>query len=263
MAKRNVQRERERRRAVAYQERILAKQAKAKRNQIIGGIVAVAVAAGAIAGLVVWSNQPAPNPPASNIDEDFTEPTDQFSPEPTEEPPIEGSAPDPALAENRTWTGIIDTNLGAIEIELDGAAAPQAVANFIYLSQLGFYDGIACHRLTTQGIYVLQCGSKTGDGTDGPGYSFGPLENVPADGVYKRGVLAMARAQAEDSMGSQFFIVYQDSPLPAPGYTVFGSVGVGLEIIDNVAEKGVEPPDDQTGDGRPAEAISINGIGVQ
>ena len=270
MAKRNVQRERERRRALAYQERIRAKQAKAKRNQIVGAIVAVAVAGAAIAGLVVWSNQPARSPD-TGFEEPYDAPTEEIYPEQTDQVPTEegdqtqsfDSAPDPSLAENRTWEGLIDTNLGAIAIELDGAAAPQAVANFLFLSQVGYFDNTQCHRLTTQGIYVLQCGSKTGDGTDDPGYSFGPLENVPPDGVYQRGVIAMARAQAEDSMGSQFFIVYQDSQLPAPGYTVFGSVTVGMEVIDQVAQKGVEPPGDQTGDGAPAEAITIQGIGVQ
>jgi len=269
VAKRNVQRERERRRALAYQERIRAKQAKAKRNQIIGAIVAVAVAGAAIAGLVVWSNQPAQTPDTGTADEPVNTPTEEIYPEPTD-PVTPGendsqydSAPDPAMAENRTWEGLIDTNLGAIAIELDGAAAPQAVANFVFLSKVGYFDNTQCHRLTTKGIFVLQCGSKTGDGTDDPGYSFGPLENVPPDGVYRRGVIAMARAQAEDSMGSQFFIVYQDSELPPPGYTVFGSVTVGMEIIDQVADKGVAPPGDQNGDGAPAEAITIQGIGVQ
>ena len=64
----------------------------------------------------------------------------------------------------------------------------------ISLVQSGFYDGVTCHRLTNGGFYVLQCGDPTGDGTGGPGYSYGPIENAPADDVYPAGTIAMARA---------------------------------------------------------------------
>ena len=59
------------------------------------------------------------------------------------------SAPPASLAEGRTWTSVLTTSVGAITLELDGAVAPQAVGNFVSLSQSGFYDGTSCHRLTT------------------------------------------------------------------------------------------------------------------
>ena len=173
------------------------------------------------------------------------------------------TAPDPALALSKVWTLDIDTNQGPITVELDGVNAPQAVASFVALAQDGFFAGTDCHRLTTSGIYVLQCGDPTGTGTEGPAYRFGPVENDPADDLYPAGTLAMARVGNDPaSMGSQFFIVYEDSVIPsdtAGGYTVFGEVTQGLAIVEDVAQAGTI-----TGgtDGRPAQSVIINEVSV-
>lgn len=152
------------------------------------------------------------------------------------------AVPDPALAEARAWTGTIATNRGEVEIELDGAAAPQAVANFVSLAHDGFFDDTKCHRLVTSGIYILQCGDPEGTGRGGPGYRWGPIENAPADDVYPAGTLAMARVGHDGfSMGSQFFLVYEDSPIPsdsAGGYTVFGRITSGLDVVQAIADEG-------------------------
>lgn len=152
--------------------------------------------------------------------------------------------PSPELAEGRVWTGSMQVGNATLELELDGVNAPQAVANFISLSQSGFYEGVTCHRLVTDGIYVLQCGDPSGDGSGGPGYNFGPIENAPADDSYLTGSLAMARVGGDgSSMGSQFFIVYQDSRIPsddAGGYTVFGKITDGLEGLNPIIEAGVQ-----------------------
>ncbi|MDR1293825.1 MAG: peptidylprolyl isomerase [Bifidobacteriaceae bacterium] len=175
-----------------------------------------------------------------------------------------GTAPDPALAEDRVWAGTIDTNQGSISVELDGAAAPQAVANFVTLADDGFFDSTSCHRLTTAGIFVLQCGNPLGlEGDGGPGYSFGPVENAPVDGLYPAGTLAMARVGGDgNSMGSQFFIVYEDSTIPADaagGYTVFGHVSEGLDVVTAIAEAGAEGGDD----GPPATPVTIERVQLQ
>jgi peptidyl-prolyl cis-trans isomerase B (cyclophilin B) len=175
-----------------------------------------------------------------------------------------GSVPDPSLAEDRAWTGAIETNQGSIGVELDGLAAPQAVANFISLAGEGFFDSTDCHRLTTSGIYVLQCGNPLGlEGDGDPGYSFGPVENAPADDVYPAGTIAMARVGGDgNSMGSQFFIVYEDSTIPsdaAGGYTVFGRVTEGLDVVTAIAEAGVA---DGT-DGPPATPVTIERVQLQ
>jgi peptidyl-prolyl cis-trans isomerase B (cyclophilin B) len=148
-----------------------------------------------------------------------------------------------------------------LEISLDGAAAPQAVANFLSLTGKSFYTDVSCHRLTTAGIFVLQCGDPNGDGTGGPGYSWGPVENAPADDLYKEGFLAMARRGGDgSSMGSQFFIVYKDSPIPsdeAGGYTVFGKITKGLSGLDKMINAGTE---DGSADGKPAIETKLGSI---
>ncbi|MFP3712339.1 peptidylprolyl isomerase [Puerhibacterium sp. TATVAM-FAB25] len=178
------------------------------------------------------------------------------------------SLPDAATAEGRTWTATVDLCAGdeqtRMTLELDGARAPQAVASFVALARQGYFDGTSCHRLTTSGIYVLQCGDPTGTGTGGPGYSFGPIENAPADDVYPAGTLAMARVGGDgSSMGSQFFLVYQDSTIPsdaAGGYTVFGRITSGLDVVQAVADAGAAGG---LSDGPPAAPVTIEGVETQ
>lgn len=181
-------------------------------------------------------------------------------PTPTVKPPATpqsfSSPPEASLAQGRTWTFTITTTCGDIVAELDGAKAPKAVANTLFLSGKKFWDGSACHRMTVEGLKMLQCGDPTGTGTGGPGYGFGPPENAPADNVYKRGVLAMARtSDLAKGQGSQFFLVFGDSPLDGD-YTVFGRVTKGLDVLDKVAAGGVTAPD-ATGTTAPVRKISI------
>lgn len=172
--------------------------------------------------------------------------------------------PSPSLAEARAWTASLTTSAGAIDITLDGAAAPQAVASFVYLARFGYFDNSSCHRLTTSGIFVLQCGDPTGTGSGGPNYRFGPIENAPAGNVYPAGTVAMARAGKDaKSQGSQFFIVYKDSTIPADsagGYTVFGHVKTGLDVVTTVAASGVSGGKT---DGPPTTPVTIQGVAVK
>lgn len=161
-----------------------------------------------------------------------------------------GPIPDLALAEGRTWTGTMQIGQANLEIELDGALAPQAVASFLDLTNKNFFNGITCHRLNTE-ITILQCGQSDTTEDGGPGYRFGPIENAPGDNLYLKGSLAMARVSssavgaemAAASMGSQFFIVYEDSTIQADeagGYTVFGKITAGLEDLQSVFDAGVD-----------------------
>ncbi|WP_394255147.1 peptidylprolyl isomerase [Pseudoclavibacter helvolus] len=179
-----------------------------------------------------------------------------------------GAVPDPALAESRAWTGELTFNDDiTLDIELDGAAAPQAVANMVSLSGENYFTDTACHRLTTEGLFVLQCGDPTGTGTGGPGYSWGPIENAPEDGVYPAGTIAMARQGGNaESMGSQFFIVYEDTTLPgdaAGGYTVMGKVTSGLDkLISGIVDEGVDPASG-AGDGAPLAPAVITSLSLK
>lgn len=252
----------EKRRRAKLEAKIASRQEQRRRRQRQAGWGLLVVAVAVVAGGIVWYGSShwwgADGESASPLTPGF---------EPTLEP-AEGwgaspQPPDPSYAEGRTWEAVVSTNQGDITLELDGAAAPQAVASFVALAQDGFFDRTDCHRLTTAGIYVLQCGDPLGSGTGGPSYRFGPIENAPADDVYPAGTLAMARVGGNgSSMGSQFFIVYDDSTIPsdnAGGYTVFGKVTGGLDIVEAVAAGGTITG---TADGRPALSVIISEVTV-
>ncbi|MCA1781033.1 MAG: peptidylprolyl isomerase [Dermatophilaceae bacterium] len=161
----------------------------------------------------------------------------------------------------KVFEAVITTNCGDVTVELDGTRAPQAVASFVDLADRGYYADSPCHRLLASGNVVLQCGDPTGTGTGGPGYGYG-VEDVPEDGLYPRGTLAMARtADLEEGTGSQFFVVQSDSVWPPEGggYTIFGNVTSGMDIIDQVVAAGVA---DGGVDGPPALPLSILRIAV-
>ncbi len=213
----------------------------------IGAIVAAATLVGG-GDDATGSGAAATESPAAAPGECTSPPALPEAPSPYSEPP------DPSKAEGATWTATVATNCGDIVLELDGEKAPQTVASFLTLAEDGYWDDSPCHRLTTQNIFVLQCGDPTGTGSGNPGYGYG-VENAPPDGQYPAGTLAMARTQDPNSNGGQFFIVYDDTQLPDPvGYTIFGKVTEGLDIVSRIAEEGVEGGG---GDGAPAQPISI------
>ena len=150
------------------------------------------------------------------------------------------------------------TSLGDLKISLDAADAPCTVNSFVSLATQGYFDDSPCHRLTTldeSGIAVLQCGDPSGTGSGGPGYTY--ADETKGDESYGPGVLAMAN-RGPDTNGSQFFIVYDDSPLP-PNYTVFGTVDeASLQTIKDLAAKGTVPSDN--GMTAPAEKVTISSI---
>lgn len=178
----------------------------------------------------------------------------------------QGPVPPKTLAAGRTWTGTLVLNKVSLGISLDGAAAPQAVSAFISLTQSGFYVGKTCHRLVNSGAYLIQCGSPTGNGTGNAGFSFGPIENAPANGMYPAGTIAMARSADPYSQGSQFFITYQDTKLDTStgGYTVFGHVTSGLPaLITAIVSGGVAAGGSSPNDGPPAIPTTITSVTVK
>ncbi|MHB1234511.1 MAG: peptidylprolyl isomerase [Microbacteriaceae bacterium] len=178
----------------------------------------------------------------------------------------QGPVPPKTLAAGRSWTGTLTLNTVSLGITLDGAAAPQATSAFIFLAQSGFYTGKTCHRLVNSGAYLIQCGSPTGNGTGNAGFSFGPIENAPANGIYPAGTIAMARLADPYSQGSQFFITYQDTKLDTStgGYTVFGRVTAGLPaLISAIVSHGVAAGGSSANDGPPAVPTTITGLTVK
>ncbi|MEW2582948.1 peptidylprolyl isomerase [Streptomyces virginiae] len=161
-----------------------------------------------------------------------------------------------------TVRATLKTNLGDIELTLDGRKAPCTVDSFTYLANKNFFDKTNCHRLTTGALRVLQCGDPTGSGSGGPAYKYGE-ENLPktAPGKptaeYAKGTLAMANA-GPGTNGSQFFMVYGDSELP-PNYTVFGKVAGGMDVLEQVAKAGSDNANGE-GDGAPKRKVTIQDV---
>lgn len=239
------------------EQRQAARRARRRRTTaLVAGLAALALVATFVVSALVYTSPDTAAVGADECDPGTTTARDDHE------------LPGPEVAEDRTWT--VTLNLCAegadqdLTLELDGAAAPQAVASFVTLAADGYFDGTGCHRLTTAGIFVLQCGDPTFTGMGGPGYEFGPIENAPEDDVYPAGTVAMARQGGNDeSMGSQFFLVYEDSQIPSDavgGYTVFGKITSGLDVVQAVADEGVA---NGATDGEPAGPVTIEGVETQ
>ncbi|MFG2297802.1 peptidylprolyl isomerase [Streptomyces sp. NPDC048603] len=210
-----------------------ARQKTRRRTAVISAAAAVVVAL--LIGLAVggvFSSEDSGEPSASN--------SPSAAPTPKQSP-----SPAMAIDAKAKYTFSLKTNQGEIKIDMDAAKTPQTVNSFKSLADKGYFDGTKCHRLTTEGIFVLQCGDPEGTGMGGPGYTI-PDENLDALGkanetgqvIYPAGTVAMANTGQPGSGGSQFFLVYKDSPL-TPTYTPFGKLdAAGLKIVQDVAKEG-------------------------
>ncbi|MFG2619644.1 peptidylprolyl isomerase [Streptomyces sp. NPDC048507] len=185
------------------------------------------------------------------------------------EPSASASAPEPqkspsppmTIDDKAKYTFGLKTSAGDVTFEMDAAKTPQTVNSFKTLADKGFFDNTKCHRLVTSGIFVLQCGDPQGTGSGGPGYTI-PDENLDALGkpneqgqvIYPAGTVAMANTGQPGTGGSQFFLVYKDSPL-APTYTPFGKIdAAGLKVLEDVAKAGTA---DGAPDGAPKTAVVV------
>lgn len=268
-------------------ERQLVRRAeRARRRRIIGiGVTAGAVVV--VAGLVVFfvttnngdtsstaapastdtsaSSSPSAAPidiPTQRVEEakrptPLPNPTTCAYPATTSQPAAKPvKAPNTAnIASTGTVNVTFKSTAGDIPLTLDRALAPCTVNSFLSLIQQGYYTGTPCHRLSTQGLQMLQCGDPTGTGSGGPGYSFKD-ETFPSL-EYGRGILAMANA-GPDTNGSQFFMIYGNAPLD-PSYTVFGSVSdAGLQVLDKIARAGDDGSfDPSPGGGKPNMEVTF------
>ena len=272
-------RQRAARQAARRQER---ERRRKQRNAVIAAVVAVLLLAGGVGAAAVATRESDPDDVLATGDATSSpsaEPDASASAEPSEAPaaePItvgpctytpEGEPSAPAeppteqdIVTEGTRTATISTDQGDLTVELFAADAPCTVASFTSLARQSFYDDSPCHRLTTEesGIFVLQCGDPTGTGRGGAGYVM-PEENLEG-ATYPRGTLAAAKRPTPGSTGSQFFLVYQDTPLP-PEYTPFGRITGGLEVLDAVAAAGAEPPN-EVGTTAPKQKVSITSVSV-
>lgn len=135
---------------------------------------------------------------------------------------------------------VLETDKGAIEMELYPDVAPKTVANFIKLIEMEFYDGVTFHRYVEN--FVIQGGDPEGSGSGGPGWTIpGEFQNPKLRAKmprHRKGVVAMARANDPDSAGSQFYICLDPKPsryFSLNGqYTTFGKVIAGMDVVDQL-----------------------------
>ena len=145
----------------------------------------------------------------------------------------------------------LQTNHGAIAVELFDDDAPKTVENFLKLARDGFYDGVIFHRVIPD--FMIQGGDPTGTGSGGPGYTF---EDEINEHKVVRGALAMANA-GPDTNGSQFFVVTAEATPWLDGkHTVFGKVTSGMEVVDTIEQTETDPRD------KPLEEMRIESISL-
>jgi peptidyl-prolyl cis-trans isomerase B (cyclophilin B) len=180
-----------------------------------------------------------------------------------------GDIPAPETSEARQWTGALTLNDVELAISIDGTAAAQGAAAFIGDVQSGYLLGKTCHRLViSASAGLIQCGSTDGVGGSDPAYSFGPIENAPASGVYPAGTIALARSAGNAySQGHQIFIVFSDAQLPADeagGYTVIGHVTGGLaQLQASIVAGGIAAGGASESDGAPVTETIITNATIQ
>jgi cyclophilin family peptidyl-prolyl cis-trans isomerase len=161
-------------------------------------------------------------------------------------PPVANLSPDKRY-EVTFWT-----NCGRFTVLVDQKAAPATAASFVSLARKGFFDGTVFHRIVPG--FVIQGGDPTGSGQGGPGYT--TTDKPPADTVYKRGMVAMAKTGAEPAgtAGSQFFVVLGRAPDLAPEYATLGRIASGLDVVEQIGQLG-DPS--SGGAGTPLEPVVI------
>ncbi|MFJ4702660.1 peptidyl-prolyl cis-trans isomerase B (cyclophilin B) [Streptomyces sp. TverLS-915] len=253
------------------ERRQTARRRSRRRNAVIASTVVVVLAAGGGAWAAGAFDKDKPDDGRKTEAAATPSASPSKAPDPCDKPAA-GSVKklsykkEPALAVDKSadYTMTLGTTCGDIGIALDAKNAPHTVNSFDYLAGKGYFDHTKCHRLTTAGIYVLQCGDPSGNGTGGPGYTL-PDENLKSKklkgNVYPAGTVAMANqynAQTKEGRhtgGSQFFLVYQDSQLP-PDYTPFGTISAdGMKVLKKIADAGENTGQ---GDGAPNATVVID-----
>jgi len=147
---------------------------------------------------------------------------------------------------DKTYYWMLDTNVGDIKVKLLPDVAPMHVSSTIYLTRLGFYDGISFHRVITD--FMAQGGDPLGRGTGGPGYQYSG-EFDPKVTHNKGGMLSMANA-GPGTDGSQFFLTFKETPWLDGKHSIFGEVVEGMGTVKELEKRG-------SSSGRTSEKLEI------
>jgi cyclophilin family peptidyl-prolyl cis-trans isomerase len=165
------------------------------------------------------------------------------------------SPPPMTIDTNKKYTATLDTSKGKIVLDLFPREAPKTVNNFVFLARQGFYDGTQFHRVIPG--FMIQGGDRNGNppGTGGPGYQF-ENENKDTNRKFDVGMVGMANA-GPDTNGCQFFIMDAPSGLPPAGYTIFGQLKEGQEVVHAIATTPRDAND------KPDTPVVINSVTIQ
>jgi peptidyl-prolyl cis-trans isomerase B (cyclophilin B) len=263
----------ERERLLRQAERRTNHARRQRRVALVSGLVVVIIVGGSLVGLLAYNSS------SSNKSTVSASTTPTPTPTPSATPTVAGTkvcdyaadsatktATSPGLPPDTKATGAHTlaitfkqgTYTGTVHVALS-AKAPCTVNSFQFLASKKFFTNTICHRETASAtLSVLQCGDPTGTGSGGPGYTI-PDENLTG-ATYKAGTLAMANTGAAHTGGSQFFVVYKDSALPA-SYTPFGTVTTGLDVLAKIAAVGQNNANG-TGDGAPKTPVTITAFTI-
>ena len=263
-ARRQLQRQLERR----------AEEARKRRRNTLVGVAAFTVVL--VLGSVLFfsgafDDEPAADPEASSEPE--TPAACTYSPADPANTNLKevGTPPEPDGSTTPVVLDVVSTQ-GSFQMTLDPVAAPCATNAMAFLAENAFFDNSPCHRLVNSEVFgVLQCGDPTGSGSGGPTFSYvaepasvAGLAPSPdgASSIYPKGSVAMAQGGQPPTIGSQFFICFQDTQLP-PEYTLVGTITSGLEVIEAVAAGGNDGSFEQSpGGGAPVLPISLTTVTV-
>jgi cyclophilin family peptidyl-prolyl cis-trans isomerase len=243
-------------------ERRAAERRRRRRQRVIAGVVAGALALGAVgfAGYVFLlgseeeRSRPAAGPasPSPSVTPELPVACGgRMPPQAEEEKRMYNAPPKMQIDPKKRYTAVMDTSCGRIELELFADLTPKTVNNFVFLAREGFYDGLTFHRIIPE--FMIQGGDPLGDGTGGPGYQF-------EDEIVKRlkftepGLLAMANS-GPDTNGSQFFITTSEPKHLNGLHTIFGRVTSGTDAVRKIEAVG-------SPSGAPSERVYIERVRI-
>jgi len=228
-------------------ERIRARKAEAelrtRRNiQIAGGVIVLVIIAA-----IAWTLWPKPEPNAVATGKGTA--CESFADIPVAD---QYQRPPQLIDEGKQYfANVTMAKGGEFVIQLYPDKAPATVNSFVFLACKGYFDGVTFHRVLEG--FMAQGGDPTGMGTGGPGYEF---ENEDSDLTFdKAGVVAMANA-GRDTNGSQFFITFGPTPQLDGGYTIFGQVTEGMEVVNGITRR--DPETGPTFAGDAIESVTIS-----
>ena len=223
---------------------------------VLGGLLASIAGGGdedPVAATTTTSTDPTTTTPTT-APADFVEPECPGPEKPAERPAGFTGPPPSCLDEGVDYSAVMVTSEGEITIDLLEAEAPNTVNNFVFLARWGWYDGDDFHRVI-QG-FMNQGGDPIAQGTGNPGYA---IDDELPDAVsdYVPGAVAMANS-GPNTNGSQFFICVGCDQLPTPGYSLFGQVTSGMEVVEAINALGVPPGQS----GPPTPPVTIESVTI-